>query len=248
MDETCARALTEIVALKGREVLDDARRCTALLQDFSPSTRREITALIEAIKGGIPRRLLALPSASLTEGTVAKLGEGLMETTALSEEAARWAVRAYATALGLSIQQSKQRPPPVAPASPAASAVKESRPPNDVQQPASKPAGETRSPPVSNLAQFVDPQVSSARYFASLAVGLPKTLVWLAKTLVWPLLVWPAAIMLAALAVGGLGWLYAGSKCGGSEACTNYYSSHFFYAGVIIAVVVAVIWSQVRRQ
>jgi hypothetical protein len=103
MNEAAARALRDIVTDRGRRILGDARQCEALLQDHSPSTRRENMALMEALKANIPPRLLALPPASLSEATIAKFGASLSEETALSAEAGRWAVLSWARALGLTV-------------------------------------------------------------------------------------------------------------------------------------------------
>ena len=109
MDETAARALKHIVTQKGHRVVADARLCEALLQDYSPSTRRENMALMEALKDGVPRRFLALPSA-LSDATIAKLADTLVENTVLSPEMARWAVRSWANALELPVAESKGPP------------------------------------------------------------------------------------------------------------------------------------------
>jgi hypothetical protein len=103
MNETAVRALQDIVTDRGRKILQDARQCQALLQDHSPSTRRENMALMEALKANIPPRLLALPPASLSEATIAKFAACLSGETALSAEAARWAVLSWAKALGLTV-------------------------------------------------------------------------------------------------------------------------------------------------
>jgi hypothetical protein len=116
MDEGAARALKNIVTDKGRQVLRNARQCEALLQDHSPSTRRENSALMEALKADIPKRLLALPSGSLSQATLANLATTLANETALSTEAAQWAVCSWAAALDLPIVKIEPRVAPPAPA------------------------------------------------------------------------------------------------------------------------------------
>jgi ABC-type transporter Mla MlaB component len=93
--------LREIVDTYGQSVVNDPRRCKALLLDLCGQHRREILVLSAAqeervandlrdIKGGIPLPVL-----------VAQLTRRLVDNRALAEEAARWAVEAWAYALHL---------------------------------------------------------------------------------------------------------------------------------------------------
>lgn len=100
------QSLKQILARYGETVCDDARRCEALLRDFCGAYRREIFVLISALEQGIAddlrRERAAPPTAQLpTTVVIPRLARELHETTALSEEAARWGVDAWADALGI---------------------------------------------------------------------------------------------------------------------------------------------------
>jgi hypothetical protein len=93
--------LREIVDTYGQSVVNDPRRCKALLLDYNGQYRREIFVLhaaqeervandLKNSKGGIPLPVL-----------VAQLTGRLVDNRALAENAARWAVEAWAYALRL---------------------------------------------------------------------------------------------------------------------------------------------------
>ena len=103
----------------GQSVVNDPRRCKALLLDLSGQYRREIFVLHAAqeervakdlrdAKGGIPLPVL-----------VAQLTRRLVDNRALDENAARWAVEAWAYALHLTDDEPspvvESEPEPVAP-------------------------------------------------------------------------------------------------------------------------------------
>lgn len=109
MNNEARLKLREIVDKYGQSVVNDPRRAKALLLDLCGQHRREIFVLnaaqeehvandLQDIKGGIPLPVL-----------VAQLTRRLVDNRALAEDAARWAVMAWAYALGLSDEES----PPV---------------------------------------------------------------------------------------------------------------------------------------
>lgn len=101
MNTQVRHTLREIVDTYGHSVVNDSRRCKALLLDLCGQYRREIFVLnaaqeehvandLQDIKGGIPLPVL-----------VAQLTRRLVDNRALAEDAARWAVEAWAYALRL---------------------------------------------------------------------------------------------------------------------------------------------------
>ncbi len=101
MDDIPRRTLKQIVDQFGHDVCDDARRCEALLRDFCGEYRREIFVLISALQHGVVDDLRTMMAQLPFSVVLPRLATELHETTALSESAARWAVQAWAEALGL---------------------------------------------------------------------------------------------------------------------------------------------------
>jgi len=142
--------LREIVDKYGRSVVNDPRRCKALLLDLCGQHRREIFVLnaaqeehiandLQDIKGGIPLPVL-----------IAQLTRRLVDNRALAENAARWAVEAWAYALHLTddepspvveVESQPDAPPPL-PDTPPPLPTTSSQPIVDqISRPASTPAG-----------------------------------------------------------------------------------------------------------
>lgn len=104
MDDAQARCrawLLEAVSRYGRGVLDDARRCRALLMDFCGDCRGEIHLLVSALQERVVEAL-----ASPTPGVPAALRFGrlirrLQDHYYVPESAARWAVESCALALAV---------------------------------------------------------------------------------------------------------------------------------------------------
>ncbi|MGC9397356.1 MAG: hypothetical protein ACP5J4_21130 [Anaerolineae bacterium] len=108
MNNETRQKLREIVDTYGQSVVNDPRRCKALLLDLCGQHRREIFVLsaaqeehvandLQDIRGGIPLPVL-----------VAQLTRRLVDNRALAEDAARWAVDAWAYAL----RMTDGEPPP----------------------------------------------------------------------------------------------------------------------------------------
>lgn len=87
---------------RGAALIEDPRRCKALLLDYCGAHRREVNLLVKAHEEHVPARLLA-PTADVPLTVVmAQLTRQLADDWGLADEAARWAVEAWAWALGLS--------------------------------------------------------------------------------------------------------------------------------------------------
>lgn len=101
MNDAVADRLREIIHRFGVEVIDDPRRCEALLCDLCGQHRREIQALVAALKLRIPRELVGstpdVPYAILEPRLVRRL----LEDTPLAEGVVRWTVLTWGRALGV---------------------------------------------------------------------------------------------------------------------------------------------------
>jgi hypothetical protein len=101
MNNIPRQTLRRILAKYGKDICSDARRCEGLLNDLCGSHRREINVLVNAIEERIPLDLLAGASSMPTELLLTRLEKRLEDQTALTAEAARWAVESWALALGV---------------------------------------------------------------------------------------------------------------------------------------------------
>lgn len=101
MHDQPRRTLRQLIERFGAELIDDPRRTRALLNDFCGEHRREIAALVDAQEQGIPAALLE-PAAWLpAEAQRKRLAQKLLDNLPFSQEAAHWAVDAWAEALGV---------------------------------------------------------------------------------------------------------------------------------------------------
>jgi len=99
MNNLPRQMLRRILAKNGKEICSNARRCENLLKDLCGSYRREINVLVNAIEERVPLDLLAANRSTPTELLLTRLEKRLEEQTALTAEAARWAVESWALAL-----------------------------------------------------------------------------------------------------------------------------------------------------
>ena len=101
MNNVPRQMLRRILVKYGNEICSDARRCESLLNDLCGEYRREINVLVNAIEERVPLDLLAASSSMPRELLLTKLEKRLEEQTALTIDAAQWAVESWALALGL---------------------------------------------------------------------------------------------------------------------------------------------------
>lgn len=100
-DAVCAQ-LRHIVVTYGVEICGDPRRVESLLRDLSGEHRREIAVLVGAAREGVPSELLTSRSQALPAVLGDRLARMLEDNLGMAGEAARWAVSAWASALGIS--------------------------------------------------------------------------------------------------------------------------------------------------
>jgi hypothetical protein len=95
--------LKELIETYGVALCDDPKRCEALLRDLSGEARREISVLVSALREGVASDLLSFYKSTPREVLLSRLTRQLHDSLALTEEAARWAVEAWAEALGIRV-------------------------------------------------------------------------------------------------------------------------------------------------
>jgi len=111
VNDEARQKLREIVDTYGRSVVDDPRRCKALLLDYCGQHRREIFVLNVAQEERVANDLRDSKSNLPLPVLTAQLTRRLVENRALAEDAARWAVEAWIYALRLSDGEAITPPP-----------------------------------------------------------------------------------------------------------------------------------------
>lgn len=111
MNDLLRQTLKQIVDQYGEDACLDPRRCEALLRDLAAGHKREIFVLVSALEEGIVDDLRATASQLPFSVILPRLTTELHETTALSEDAARWAVETWAEALELATMMERTPPP-----------------------------------------------------------------------------------------------------------------------------------------
>ncbi len=101
MNDVPRQTLRDLIAKYGRDLCSDAGRCEGLLRDLCGAYRREINILISALDERVPLDLLAAHNSVPRELLLARLTKRLEDQSALTEEAAQWAVDSWALALGV---------------------------------------------------------------------------------------------------------------------------------------------------
>lgn len=103
-----------MVALYGREIFEDHRRCESLLRDVCGGFRREVNLLMNALRERVPLDLLDFNTDVPPKVQVERIVQRLEENMGMTRLAAGWAVEAWALALGLEVVQQYHlsSPPP----------------------------------------------------------------------------------------------------------------------------------------
>lgn len=101
MNDQPKRVLKQLIERYGPELVSDPRRTEALLNDLCGHYRREIFVLVNAQRQNVPADLLAAPAWMPRRAVWSRLSRRLHDKLALAEDAADWAVAAWAEALDL---------------------------------------------------------------------------------------------------------------------------------------------------
>ncbi|HEY0048538.1 MAG TPA: pectinesterase family protein [Pyrinomonadaceae bacterium] len=101
MNELPRRKLIEIVARKGRSIIENPGRVKGLLRDYCGAYRREISVLAMALEEHAVPDLLSAPASLPRKVLLARLARRLCDNLALSEEAAIWSIESWALALSV---------------------------------------------------------------------------------------------------------------------------------------------------
>lgn len=145
MNDLPRQKLFEIRAKYGASIVENPRRCEALLRDYCGAFRREIAVLTMALEERVPLDLLAAAKSAPLPVLFGRLTQRLCDNLALSENAARWSVNSWAFALGIIsveelrvIEQKDVRQTPVTAA--AAQLAPQSTAQNKIQSSKAQPA------------------------------------------------------------------------------------------------------------
>ena len=101
MNDAVITQLQQIIRTYGVAVCEDPRRVEGLLRDLSGQYRREIAVLSGAAREGVPAELLASRGGTPPAVLGQRLVQLLQDNLGMANEAARWAVSAWAFALGV---------------------------------------------------------------------------------------------------------------------------------------------------
>src|SRR5438046_9752472 len=104
MNEQARRQLGELIRQYGSSVCSDMEHCEQLLQTPLAAHPRELNGLVQALRAGVPAKLLegvSLP----TETLLQQLTRELSRDRSLAEAVARWSVEAWAVALGVMTEE-----------------------------------------------------------------------------------------------------------------------------------------------
>jgi hypothetical protein len=104
MNNVVIAQLRQIIVRYGVEVCEDPRRVEGLLRDLAGQYRREIAVLSGAAREGVPAELLASRNGTPPLAVLGqRLAQMLQDNLGMADEAARWAVSAWAAALGMAL-------------------------------------------------------------------------------------------------------------------------------------------------
>ena len=115
MNDDARTQLQHIIGRYGISICEDARRCEAMLRDLCPECKREIHALVNAIREDIPQELIRASKAIPKELFLTELSKRLRDNLGIIDDLARWAVESWDIVLHEHIQKNDFSTKPVAP-------------------------------------------------------------------------------------------------------------------------------------
>lgn len=101
MQDIVRSKLAELVGRFGPGLCDDAKRCEAILRDVCNAHKREILALVCALREDVGTELRRSSDGVPKGLLLARLTKRLHENAGIAEDLARWAVESWALALGV---------------------------------------------------------------------------------------------------------------------------------------------------
>lgn len=101
MNNIPRQMLCDLIEKEGIELCNNQKRCKALLSDLCGEYRKEISALVGALKERVVDELQKLPQNVPFEVSLGQLAKRMQDNLAIAEEAAIWAVESWALALGV---------------------------------------------------------------------------------------------------------------------------------------------------
>jgi hypothetical protein len=110
MDNSVRDQLRQLLETYGLAVIEDRRRCEALLRDLAGEHRREVNVVLSALSERVPQELLNAQGRTPTPLLLQQLTRRLQDNQELSVEGARWAVGTWAAALGVATSEELEPP------------------------------------------------------------------------------------------------------------------------------------------
>ena len=111
MNNLVREKLRELIVSFGTTLANDPKRLEGLLKDYCASYRKEVNALVNAAREGIPAEIIAAGDGTSWEVLALRLTRRIEEELNYTEEAARWAVESWAAALGIKFPADPPPPP-----------------------------------------------------------------------------------------------------------------------------------------
>jgi len=95
LGDLARQKLREAIAIYGRSVFQEPRRCEAILRDCCPTAPREVFLLVSALRENVAEELVSHEHSLPATAVVARLTRRLSDQLGLSEDSARWAVDSW---------------------------------------------------------------------------------------------------------------------------------------------------------
>jgi hypothetical protein len=93
--------LNQLLSTYGNQLCEEQQRCEALLRDTFPEYPRQLSLLVNALKQGVPKELLASHNKVPFEVTRSRLTRKLTDEMFVQEQAAQWVIDSWSEALGV---------------------------------------------------------------------------------------------------------------------------------------------------
>ncbi|MBI3039068.1 right-handed parallel beta-helix repeat-containing protein [bacterium] len=118
MNDFSRQRLAEIIKRFGKSICDNPKKFKGIVKDYFPGEKREVFILISSLRERVPADLLA-PSSGVPKDLIfSRLERRLVQQCGMAEDAAKWVVGSWATALEVTLEtvdsfQDRETPKPV---------------------------------------------------------------------------------------------------------------------------------------